>query len=255
MSDSNMMSEVSNLSCNPQFSRKYPHAFKKQSSLLTSHLLRALLFTIHYSLFTCLLLSCSQTEPRIPFGFIELVYYQDSGGPLERFSFFIIAEDDDGIENLGDLYLYNDYEQLRWHISSDEWVTYTESGNTWIGTRSIANLENDTLPRGQYRAVLVNKGGERAERLITFDAPAAARLPFPSLEISEGQYTVNSLYPVNRLVCYDESGNYLVTVTLDSLAGSMGDLSVPDNARTAALWAQDSQFFTSAFTNVASIQR
>ena len=216
---------------------------------------RSLFFIFLFSFFTCLLLSCSQTEPRIPFGFIELVYYQDAGGPLERFSFFIIAEDDDGIENLGDLYLYNDYEQLSWHIASDEWVTLTESGNTWIGTRSIANLENETLPRGQYRAVLINKGGEKAERLLSFDAPAAMRLPFPSLEINEGRYTVNSLYPVNRLVCYDDSGNFQQTVLLDSLTGSIANLSLSDNSRTAALWAQDAQFWTSAFTNVAAIQR
>ena len=208
-----------------------------------------------FTFFTCLLVSCSRTEPRIPFGFIELVYYQDSGRPLERFSFFIIAEDDDGIENLGDLYLYNDYEQLRWHIASDEWVTYTESGRTWIGTRSITNNENDILPRGQYRAVLLNKGGEKAERHFSFDAPEQPRLPFPSLEIDQGRYTINSLYAVNRLVCYDLSGNYIQTITLGNLSGSIAELGISPNARTAALWAQDSLYSTSAFTNVQQIQQ
>jgi len=64
--------------------------------------------------------SCSRTEPSIPYGFLELTYYQDRERPLERFSFFIIAEDDDGTENLADLYLYHDREQLRWHLSSDD---------------------------------------------------------------------------------------------------------------------------------------
>ncbi|MDR0290402.1 MAG: hypothetical protein LBI06_05645, partial [Treponema sp.] len=72
--------------------------------------------------------SCSRTEPKITFGFIELVYYQDREKPLERFSFFVIPEDEDGIENLEDLYLYHDREQLRWHLKSDNWITYTHEG-------------------------------------------------------------------------------------------------------------------------------
>ena len=198
--------------------------------------------------------SCSRTEPTIAFGFIELVYYQDRNRPLEHFSFFIIAEDDDGIENLADLYLYHDREQLRWHISSDDWVSYTESGRTWIGSRSIAIGEGEILPRGQYRAVLINKGGERTERNFSFDAPEDPVFSFPTLEISGGRYAVVSDYPENRLVCYDEQGYYVHTASLDSLSGSISDLGLPPNVQTAALWAQDAQRFTSAFTDVAAIR-
>jgi hypothetical protein len=199
--------------------------------------------------------SCSRSEPKIAFGFIELVYYQDNNRPQERFSFFIIPEDEEGVENLADLYLYNDREQLRWHIKSEDWVSYTQDGKTWIGTRSIAIGEDEILPRGQYRAVLANKGGEKAERNFNFDAPEDPRFPFPVLDISNGQYTVTSQYPSNRLVCYDDQGNYVYTATLSSLNGQISELDIPSNARTAALWAEDAQYFTSAFTYVTSIRR
>jgi len=200
--------------------------------------------------------SCSRSEPKIAFGFIELVYYQeDEKKPQERFSFFIIPEDEEGIENLADLYLYNDKEQLRWQIKSEDWVSYVQDGKTWIGTRSIAIGEDEILPRGQYRAVLVNKGGEKSERNFSFDAPEEPRFPFPALEISGGQYTVTSLYPNNRLVCYDNEGNYVFTANLTSLSGPVSELNIPSNARTAALWAEDAQYFTSAFTNVTPIRR
>jgi hypothetical protein len=202
-----------------------------------------------------LAVSCSRTEPKIAFGFIELVYYQESGKPQERFSFFIIPEDEEGIENLADLYLYHDREQLRWHIKSEDWVSYTQDGKTWIGTRSIAIGEDETLPRGQYRAVLVNKGGEKSERNFSFDALEEPRFPFPALEISNGQYTVTSLYPGNRLVCYDDQGNYIYTANLSNLSGQLSELDLPSGARTAALWAEDTQYFTSAFTYVTSIRR
>jgi len=202
-----------------------------------------------------LAVSCSRSEPKIAFGFIELVYYQDNNRPQERFSFFIIPEDEEGVENLADLYLYHDREQLRWHIKSEDWISYTQDGKTWIGTRSIAIGEDEILPRGQYRAVLVNKGGEKAERNFSFDAPAEPRFPFPVLDISNGQYTVTSLYPRNSLVFYDDQGNYVHTETLSDLSGELSDLDIPSNARTAALWAEDTQYFTSAYTYVTSIRR
>ena len=199
--------------------------------------------------------SCSRSEPKITFGFIELVYYQEKDRPQERFSFFIIPEDEDGIENLADLYLYHDYEQLRWHISSGDWITYEHEGKTWIGTRSIAIHEGETLPRGQYRAVLVNKGGEKSERTFSFDAPEDPRFPFPSLVISDGRYTINSSYPVNRLVCYDDGGSYINTETIASLSGTVESLGLSSQARSVALWAEDAQYFTSALTDVVSVRR
>ncbi|MDR2478481.1 MAG: hypothetical protein LBD48_04115 [Treponema sp.] len=198
------------------------------------------------------LVSCSRAEPQITYGFIALTYYQERTKPEERFSFFIIPEDEDGIENLAELYLFHDREQLRWLVTSDDWVSYTHDGKTWIGSRSLAIGEDQTLPRGQYRAVLVNKGGERSERNFSFDAPEEPRFPFPTLEIAGGRYTVNSAYPENRLVCYDEQGNYVATVNLSALSGNAGDLGLPSNARSAALWAEDALYFTSAFTDVTA---
>jgi len=207
-------------------------------------------------LFLAILLvaSCSRSEPVISYGFIQLVYYQDNEKPMERFSFFIIPEDEDGVENLEELYLYHDRDQLRWHLTSNDWISYVQDGTTWIGTRSIDINEEERLPRGQFRAVLVNKGGEKSERNFTFDAPEEPRFPFPTLEISGGRYTADSAYPQNRLLCYDEKGSHVFSVVLAGLSGSIADLGIPSNARTAALWAEDTQYFTSALTNVTAIR-
>ncbi|MDR2134082.1 MAG: hypothetical protein LBP27_03155 [Treponema sp.] len=211
-------------------------------------------FRIVFFLFSGLFFSCSRTAPEISYGFVELVYYQGPEKPEERFSFFIIPDDEDGIENLDELYLYHDREQLRWLVKSEDWVSFEQDGKTWIGSRSIAPEEGETLPRGQYRVLLVNKGGERSERPLVFDAPDEPRFPFPSLEIAGGYYLVNSAYPENRLVCYDAQGNYVSTQPLSVLSGRVRDLSLPDSARTAALWAEDPLYFTSAFTDVISLR-
>ena len=208
-----------------------------------------LLFAICYLLF-----ACSRTEPKIAFGFIELVYYQTNDRPQERFSFFIIPGDDDGLENLEELFLYHDREQLRWQLKSDDWISYTQDDKTWIGSRSIAVNDGETLPRGQYRAVLVNKGGEKSERNFSFDAPEEPRFPFPSFQVNEGRYTINSSYPANSLVYYDREGNFVRTQKLDTLSGSVADLQITRDIHSASLWAIDASYFTSAFTDAVALR-
>ncbi|MCL2609512.1 MAG: hypothetical protein FWD94_06390 [Treponema sp.] len=216
-----------------------PVAFLGLSALLMSALLAA---------------SCARTEPRMPYGDIGLVYYGGEGGG-ERYTFFVMAEDDDGPDNLADLYLFHDREQLRWHIPADEWITYESEDRTWIGTRALVAPEGETLPRGRFRAVLENKGGERAERIITFDAPENPRFPFPALKFSDGEFAAVSSYPSNSLALYDEQGRFLRAIPLTELSGSVSDLPLPGNARLAALWAEDPDRLTSAFTDVIPIVR
>jgi len=198
--------------------------------------------------------SCSRAEPTILFGFIESVYYPGNEKPVERYSFFILPEDDDGIENISELYLYHDREGLRWLIKSDDWIQFTEDEKTWIGSRAIAMSEDAPLPRGQYRAVLVNKGGEKTERFFTFDSPVDIPHPFPFMSINNGIYRIDSSYPVNSLVCYDQQGNTIQTLRLSQMQGNMRDLRVSNSARAAALWAEDPELRSSALTEAISLR-
>ena len=202
----------------------------------------------------CLLLgffSCSRTEPRILYGFMELVYYP---GPQERYSFFILSEDDDGAENLSELYLYHDREGLRWLITSEDWIEYEEAGKIWIGTRSIAMPDGFSLPRGQYRAVLVNKGGESTERSFTYDAPEISPYPFPGLTIEGGNYTIDSQYPVHYFLCYDQQGRAVQTLPIVNKSGAIWGLNLLNTVRTVALWAEDPNYHLSAVTEAVSVR-
>jgi hypothetical protein len=207
-------------------------------------------FFLTASLFALPALSCSRAEPNIAFGTLRLVYFQGERGPEERFSFFIIPEDEDGDEDLADLYLYHDREGLCWHLTSEDWATLRSEGQTWIGSRNIAMLDDAALPRGQFRAVLVDKGGEQSERLFSFDAPGEARHPFPFLYIDEGFYRIESEYPEHYFICYDASGAFLRNVPVTNLEGALAALDLPGETRAVALWAEESEYFTSALTDV-----
>jgi hypothetical protein len=200
--------------------------------------------------------SCSRTSPKITFGTLRLVYY-DAGrenAAAERFSFFVLPEDDDGIEDIADLYLHHDREGLVWHITSDEWLTFNIEEKTWIGSRQIAIAEGERLPRGQFRAVLVDKGGERSERNFTFDAPEDSRYPFPYFSVENGRYRVDSKYPAHYLVCYDNGGNYVMTQPLGNTEGVVADLNLPSGVSAAALWADDEEYLTSALTAITPLR-
>ena len=200
------------------------------------------------------LVSCSRAEPRILYGFMEKAYLWGPEGPERRYSFFILPDDDDGIENLSELHIFNDREGLRWLVTSEDWIQFEEAGRTWKGSRNIAMYAGAPLPRGQYRAVLFNKGGERAERTFAFDVPEQPPHPFPSFHVSDGLFRLDSRYPVNRLLSYDEQGNVIQTITLTESAGYIRDLNIAANAIGVSLWAEDPLFRISALTQVVALR-
>ncbi|MDR1636760.1 MAG: hypothetical protein LBR93_05425 [Treponema sp.] len=208
------------------------------------------------SLLVCLvfLFSCSRTEPKIAFGFLELVYYPGSAGTEERFTFFVLPEDDEGIENLAELHLRHDREGLRWILTPEDWISFEEEGRIWIGSRSIAMIGSEGLPRGLYRAILINKGGEKTERTFTFDAPADSRLPFPVLKVNDDWYQIESQYPSNKFICYDAQGNAIRVISLTGLGGALSSLDIPQDARSIALWAEDPEHLSSAMTDLVSVR-
>ena len=198
--------------------------------------------------------SCSRAEPEILYGFMDLVYYPGRERPVERYSFFVLPEDDDGVENLSELYLYHDREGLRWLLTSDDWIEHVEDGKTWIGSRNIAMFDDNPLPRGQYRAVLYNRGGESTERRFTFDGPESPPYPFPVLSVGEGTYHIDSLYPVNRFIGYDQQGKIISNITVRELDGNLRDLRLPSAARTIALWAEEPLYRTSVLTEAVVVR-
>ncbi|MDR2500644.1 MAG: hypothetical protein LBD37_06140 [Treponema sp.] len=199
-------------------------------------------------------LSCSRSEPKIAYGAIRLVYYGGSGGADPRFSFFILPEDDDGIDDLDELYLYHDLEGLVWRLSADDWVRYEFDEKIWIGSHGIAMREGESLPQGQFRVVLIDKGGERSEVFLAFDAPANPRRPFPVFSIEDGNYRIESQYPEHYLICYDGAGAYIQTIPVTARNAPVASLNLPSNIRGAALWAEDGEYYTAAVTDILPLR-
>ena len=201
-----------------------------------------------------LFFSCSQGNPEIIHGSLELVYYENGGNPVERFTFFILPRDDNGIEDLEELWLFHDWEGLSWQLTSKNWIKETVGSDVWIGTRTISMEDSSPLPRGQFRAVLINKGGTRTERSFGFDAPVERDRPFPFLAITGDRYHIESRYPQQNLLVYDNEGNYLLTVQPPDSEGNLSALGLPSQAESFALWARDPARSVSAFTDIVPLR-
>jgi hypothetical protein len=157
------------------------------------------------------------------------------------------------MEDLADLYLFHDLEGLSWHLSADDWITVDADNKTWIGSYNIGMADSEGLPRGQFRAVIVDKGGEQSERNFTFDAAADPRFPFPAISVEGGRYTVESQYPDNYIVHYDDQGNLVNYYPIRNPSGELAELGVPVTG-AVALWADDGEYLTSAMTDVVRLR-
>ncbi|MDR0663231.1 MAG: hypothetical protein LBF80_04020 [Spirochaetaceae bacterium] len=213
-----------------------------------------LFYALSFFVFFLPFASCSRSAPAIEFSTIALNYIEGDAGPFPTLSFFVLSNDDDGYEDLAELRLYNDYDGLLWSFTPETWVRHDEAGNTWIGSRRIAMVGGEAFPSGQYRAVLIDKGGERTERVFGFEVPAIPRYPFPKLTVADGNYTIDSEYPDSYFLCYSTDGSYRNSVKLESKTGSISSLRLGSDILSVALWAHDGVHSTSALTKMAAIR-
>ncbi|MDR1231950.1 MAG: hypothetical protein LBK61_11205 [Spirochaetaceae bacterium] len=192
--------------------------------------------------------SCSRAEPVIRFQAMKLVYYQNDTGFDERLTFFVLPDDPDGTDDVDELYLYHDLEGLSWKLTSADWIQRQQDNRLWIGAYGLAPPPGEKLPSGLYRAVIIDKGGEKSERTFGFDVPDTPHYPFPELTIADGEYTIKSDYPELRFIGFGTDGTYLSTVNVSAFSGRVADIGFANNITSFALWADDSERSTAALT-------
>lgn len=135
--------------------------------------------------------------------------------PFEKLSVFAQVVDEDGIKNLDTLYVIEDGAGLFWKLTPAGWVEREQGGDTWIGTNGIRMADFSPLPRGKYRLLITDKGGERVERefMLTSGVPDPARLP--RLSVSAGEISIRSAFEKTVLYVLDRSENSFKTIPVN----------------------------------------
>lgn len=185
---------------------------------------------------------------------MRLIYNETSDGIREQLSLFVLAQDEDGKEDLDSLYIIHDEQQLYWTLSSSDWLTISKDGQLWVGSHSISMVDAQPIPRGLYRLILTDQGGEQSERTIALDAPLQSRYPFPQLQIQGDSFTIRSIYPKHTLLCYDAGGTMILSVSLASLSGNLKGLRLPQTAYALALYAEDPDANLGALTKTVLLK-
>ena len=159
-----------------------------------------------------------------------------TGQREERLSFFASLRDQDGIDDIEYLYILHDESELLWTLTLDNWVRRDEGDSVWLGSNGLEPGDDGLMPRGRYRAVVVDKAGERDERVFNLSAPVTLTYALPVLGLAGNQLTLNSPYQVNTLFFLDPADNPVKTVGIN-----------PGTSSLDALWG-DSSWRTAAYT-------
>lgn len=168
---------------------------------------------IYFFFLVFILFSCTGEPPQVLESWWQLnLLLEDSDkDPVESLSLFIHAQDEDGEEDLDQIYLINDDEYTVWNIPSDLWLTHIERGVTWIGFNGLRAPGDGRFSDGNYRILLVDLGGERAESsfYLRNSIPEAEELILPEITFNNREITIESDFPKFEIWFYDEEGNVL----------------------------------------------
>ena len=119
---------------------------------------------------TLILGSCSESAPKISQTFwqINLMHDQNTGKNSQALTIFVMASDDDGIDDMEKMYVINDEHQLYWEISGNNLRLEKYGENeVWMGSNFITMpVPEDALPSGTYRIMLLDSSGERAKTSV-----------------------------------------------------------------------------------------
>jgi hypothetical protein len=148
----------------------------------------------------------------------------DGAGSGQSLSVFAAVQDPDGFDDIESMYLINDQEKLFWKLTSDTWAKKLEGDTNWIGSNGFSLPVSESIPQGNYRVIVVDTAGEKAEREFSLGAPSDAVVALKAT-LSGDSLEISSPYPSVQVLYLDANGQ-----TLLSLPGKAGRQSIKEQA-------------------------
>lgn len=157
--------------------------------------------------------SCSNGPPEIlqVFNQVNSTLNKETGKSYLSLSLFLQVQDEDGIEDIESIYLINDDKELFWELTKADWKEIKVDSETWIGANGLSVPENMELPGGNYRVLVIDIGGERAQQEIYLKPyKNNKKYNYPSLRIPQaGEVLIESVIPANTIWIYSAEGKLL----------------------------------------------
>ena len=159
-------------------------------------------------------LGCSGTPPEIQ-GVVWQKLYRIKGNnsSFESLSFFVNVYDEDGEGDIDSIYLISDSQELFWKLTPENWVEKTVDSRLWAGSNSLKTPEGEPLPAGNYRVVVIDKGGGRKSKEI-YISECDSKKPLPSMTVTDTKVSISSACRDNYLYLKDSGSNVLKIITV-----------------------------------------
>jgi hypothetical protein len=127
------------------------------------------------------------------------------GPAYESLSVFASIKDEDGLDNIDELWVLNDDSAFAWKLTNADWIKTTEGGDDWIGGSSFATPELAGMPRGIYRLIAIDAAGQRAEKEFRVSGSFPDRKA-PTVSYSRDMLTIGSPWPETLALAFDGTG-------------------------------------------------
>jgi hypothetical protein len=161
----------------------------------------------------------------------------DGGSDYESLSVFATIRDDDGLDNVSELWILNDDSALAWKLTDADWIKVAEGSDTWMGASALASPELAGMPRGSYRLVAIDAAGQRTEREFRVSGSFPDKKA-PATGFSGDRLAISSSWPETLALAFDGTGVLIASPGALAQASSLAEVFGQDiAARTAEVGA------------------
>ncbi len=127
------------------------------------------------------------------------------GTDYESLSVFASLKDEDGLDNISEIWVVNDDSALAWKLTDADWIKAIEGADTWIGASALASPELAGLARGSYRMIAIDAAGQRTEKEFRISGSFPGNKA-PTLSFSGGRLAISSSWPETLALAFDGAG-------------------------------------------------
>jgi hypothetical protein len=145
----------------------------------------------------------------------------------QSMSLFAAVQDPDGIDDIEGFYLINDSARLYWKLDKDSWEKKDQDGNRWIGSNGFSLPSSGDFPDGTYRVLIVDAGGEKAEREISVSQSTRPPIANARLTLDGDKLVAQGPFPSMQLLLLDANGQTVLSLPASSGAQSLKGLLSP----------------------------
>lgn len=129
----------------------------------------------------------------------------------EELAVFFLVRDQDGIEDIEEIYLINEKEEIFWRITEEIKIIQREGERAWMGASRLIPENGKEFPNGSYRVVIQDKAGASSE--ITIRIPKNRLKPkqslFPKVSYNEKKLNISGKRDLYQIWFYDENDTLL----------------------------------------------